>query len=81
LYIFYFKYLIPAKMERRSFIKNSAIMSAGVMLYPGLNTGANSAAPVRVGIIGCGNRGTAVLTAMSKIAGAQVVAMADLFED
>jgi len=68
-------------MERRSFIKNSAIMSAGVMLYPGLNTRANSAAPVRVGIIGCGNRGTAVLTAMSKIAGAQVVAMADLFED
>jgi len=40
---------------------------------------ANSA--VRLGLIGCGNRGTAVATSFSNNTSAQVVALADLFAD
>ncbi len=40
---------------------------------------ANSA--VRLGLLGCGNRGTAVATSFSRNTAAQVVALADLFAD
>ncbi len=67
-------------MDRRSFIAGSA--ASGLLLvsaktafgYP-----ANSA--VRLGLLGCGNRGTAVATSFAQNTTARVVALADIFAD
>src|SRR3954465_16017168 len=69
------------KIERRSFLKNSAIISAVTILKPAnvFSYRANSA--VRMGIIGCGERGTAVISSISKNTNANIIAMADIFED
>jgi predicted dehydrogenase len=68
-------------MERRTFIRNSAIISAGSLIVPGIVHGKLSASNVQIGIIGCGGRGTAVISAMSKNTSINIVAMADIFED
>jgi len=68
-------------MERRTFLKSATAVSAFTILKPGtaFRTNANSA--IRIGIIGCGGRGTAVISSMSKNTGIAIIAMADLFED
>jgi predicted dehydrogenase len=68
-------------MERRTFIKNSVIISAGAILAPRIVNGKLSASNVQLGIIGCGGRGTAVISSMSKNANVNIIAMADIFED
>lgn len=67
--------------DRRTFIKGAAALSAFTVLSPATVFGTRANSAIRVGIIGCGNRGTSVITAMSKQTGIQVVAMADLFLD
>ena len=67
--------------DRRSFIKGAAALSAFTVLSPTTVFGSRANSAIRVGIIGCGNRGTSVISAMSKHTGIQVVAMADLFLD
>ncbi len=67
--------------DRRTFIKGAAALSAFTVLSPATVFGTQANSAIRVGIIGCGNRGTSVITAMSKQTGIQVVAMADLFLD
>jgi myo-inositol 2-dehydrogenase / D-chiro-inositol 1-dehydrogenase len=68
-------------MKRREFIQNSAAVSALTIISPkaAFGTAANSA--IRVGIIGCGSRGTAVVSSMSAHTNINVMAMADLFSD
>src|SRR5215469_14340286 len=69
------------KFHRRKFLGVSAA-TAGVMLAkPELvfGTAANSA--VRVGLLGCGGRGTDDASTLVDSANARVVALADLFED
>ncbi|MDR3752839.1 MAG: Gfo/Idh/MocA family oxidoreductase [Terracidiphilus sp.] len=69
-------------MERREFIQTTAGVASGLLLlkpdkvfgYP-----ANSA--VRLGLLGCGGRGTHVATSFSLNTAAQVVALADLFRN
>ncbi|MGZ8525927.1 MAG: Gfo/Idh/MocA family protein [Chitinophagaceae bacterium] len=68
-------------MKRISFIKNAAAVSAAIILKPGIVFGSRANSAIRVGIIGCGNRGTAVISSMSKHTNIAVIAMADLFED
>ncbi|HUQ66916.1 MAG TPA: Gfo/Idh/MocA family oxidoreductase [Flavitalea sp.] len=68
-------------MERRTFIKNSILISAGTFLAPHIVKGKLSASNVQLGIIGCGGRGTAVISTMSKNTSINIVAMADIFED
>jgi len=68
-------------MERRTFIKNSVIISAGAIIAPHIVRGKISASSVQLGIIGCGGRGTAVISSMSKNANVNIIAMADIFED
>ena len=68
-------------MERRTFIKNSVILSAGTIIAPHIVKGKLSASNVQLGIIGCGGRGTAVISSMSKNANVNIIAMADIFED
>jgi myo-inositol 2-dehydrogenase / D-chiro-inositol 1-dehydrogenase len=69
------------KIDRRKFI-GAAAATAGVMfIKPSLvhGTAANSA--VRVGLLGCGGRGTEDATNLVDTGGARVVALADLFQD
>jgi myo-inositol 2-dehydrogenase / D-chiro-inositol 1-dehydrogenase len=68
-------------MERRAFIKNSVLISAGAILAPRIVNGKLSASNVKLGIIGCGGRGTAVISSMSKNANVNIIAMADIFDD
>jgi myo-inositol 2-dehydrogenase/D-chiro-inositol 1-dehydrogenase len=67
-------------MNRRRFLQAGA---ASGMLFIKASTAfgyqANSA--VRLGLLGCGNRGTSVATSFSNNTTAQVVALADLFAD
>jgi len=69
-------------MNRRRFLCTGSEAITGMMLLrskTAFGYQANSA--VRIGLLGCGNRGTAVATSFSNNTSAQVVALADLFPD
>jgi len=69
------------KLDRRKFL-GAAAATAGIMfIKPGLvhGTAANSA--IRVGLLGCGGRGTEDASNLVDTGGARVVALADLFQD
>lgn len=68
-------------MKRRNFIKNVATVSAFSILKPSIVFGTKANSAIRIGIIGCGNRGTAVLSSMIANTNSSVVAMADIFDD
>lgn len=68
-------------MKRRNFIKNVATVSAFSILKPSIVFGTRANSAIRIGIIGCGNRGTAVLSSMIANTNSSVVAMADIFDD
>src|SRR5579872_6165941 len=68
-------------IRRREFIGGAAAVG-GVMFIPAARawgTEANSA--VRVGLLGCGGRGTEDATNMFETGGARVLALADMFQD
>jgi myo-inositol 2-dehydrogenase/D-chiro-inositol 1-dehydrogenase len=67
-------------MKRRLFVKSAGVISMATVLKPGIVFGTKANAAIRMGIIGCGNRGTTVISAMSKNANIAIVAMADLFD-
>jgi predicted dehydrogenase len=69
-------------MNRRELLVTGSQAISGMMLlkaHTAFGYQANSA--VRLGLLGCGNRGTAVATSFSQNTSAQVVALADLFSD
>jgi myo-inositol 2-dehydrogenase / D-chiro-inositol 1-dehydrogenase len=66
-------------IDRRNFITSTAALSALTILKPSTVFGTKANSAVRVGIIGCGNRGTAVITDMVNHTSAQIIAMGDLF--
>jgi len=68
-------------MKRRTFLKSAAAISAVTVVSPSVAFGSRVNSAVRVGIIGCGGRGTAVISSMSKHTNTNIIAMADLFED
>jgi predicted dehydrogenase len=68
-------------MERRSFIQAATAISAITILKPGIVFGYKGNSAIRVGIIGCGQRGTAVISSMSANTNINIIAIADLFED
>ena len=67
-------------MNRREFIGSSA-MTGILILKPGTAFGYEANSAVRLGLLGCGNRGTTVATSFAKNAGARIVALADIFPD
>jgi predicted dehydrogenase len=71
----------PTTVSRREFAKTTAAAVAALSL-PGWPAFAQSVAPLRVGVIGCGGRGTGaigdVLRASPEV---EVVALADLFPE
>ena len=69
------------KIERRTFLKGAAAVSAFTVLNPATVFGTRANSAIRMGIIGCGGRGTAVISSMVKNTSAVIVSMADLFDD
>jgi predicted dehydrogenase len=70
----------PRKVGRREFIGTAA--AAGLMIIkPQLVRGTAANSTLRVGLLGCGSRGTGVATALSQHPNARYVALADLFSD
>src|SRR5712671_749367 len=69
------------KIDRRKFIGVAAATAGAMLIKPSLvhGTAANSA--VRVGLLGCGGRGTEDATNLVDTGGARVVALADMFQD
>src|ERR1041385_7348284 len=68
------------KLDRRKFL-SAAAAGAGVMfMKPQLVFGTDANSAVRVGLLGCGGRGTEDASNLVD-AGARVVALADLFQD
>lgn len=69
------------KLDRRKFL-GLAAAGAGVMFVkPGLAFGSAANSAVRVGLLGCGGRGTEDASNLVDTGGARVVALADLFQD
>ena len=68
-------------MNRRHFLRTSSAASGLLLLKPSTAFGYQANSAVRLGLLGCGSRGTAVATSFSKSTTAQVVALADLFPD
>src|SRR3984893_16139489 len=71
----------PEKIDRRKFIGVAAATAGAMLVKPALvhGTAANSA--VRVGLLGCGGRGTEEASTLVDTRGARVVALGDLFRD
>jgi myo-inositol 2-dehydrogenase / D-chiro-inositol 1-dehydrogenase len=69
------------KLDRRKFLK-SAATTAGVMLIkPSLVRGTDANSAVRIGLLGCGGRGTEDATNLIDTGNARIVALADMFQD
>jgi myo-inositol 2-dehydrogenase/D-chiro-inositol 1-dehydrogenase len=71
----------PKKIGRREFI-NATVTAASLMIVKPQSvrgTAANSS--LRIGLLGCGERGTHVATAMAEHPNARYIALADLFPD
>jgi predicted dehydrogenase len=69
-------------MNRREFVKTTAAMSLAAALprIPGAHAQGSDA--IRVGVIGCGGRGTgAVIDCLKSAQGVEIVALCDLFQD
>src|SRR5229473_3255737 len=68
-------------VDRRTFLGTTAAAAAAMFIKPALvhGTAANSA--VRVGLLGCGGRGTEDASNLVDTGGARVVALGDLFRD
>jgi len=71
-----------AKVERRTFLKTAAAATAGLTIVPAASVrGAQANEKLRIGIIGCGGRGTWIGDLFEKNANAKVVAVHDYFKD
>jgi predicted dehydrogenase len=68
-------------MNRRHFLHTGAAAAGLLILKPRAAFGYQANSTVRLGLLGCGGRGTTVATSFAKNTSAQVVALADLFPD
>ena len=70
------------KISRRKFIAAGAAASAAISGFPFVRTKAQSVRPLKIGVIGCGGRGTgAVVDAINAAPDIHLIAMADPFRD
>lgn len=67
-------------IDRRKFLGTAGAASAFMLLKPSTVFGTTANSAIRLGIIGCGNRGTSVISDMVKHTRARIFAMADLFD-
>src|SRR5579863_9723234 len=68
-------------MNRRRFLQTGSAISGMLLLNEQTAFGYQANSAVRHGLLGCGNRGTAVATSFSQNTTAQIVALADIFPD
>ena len=68
-------------MHRRDFITGASAASGLLLLKPRTVFGSEANSAVRLGLLGCGNRGTSVATSFAKNTPARLVALADIFPD
>ncbi len=69
------------KLRRREFLGAAAGTAGLMILKPHLVRGTEVNSALRVGLLGCGGRGTADATDLVNTGKARVVALADLFQD
>jgi myo-inositol 2-dehydrogenase/D-chiro-inositol 1-dehydrogenase len=70
------------EMSRREFVKTTAAVMAATSAFPHLVRGQESGKPLKVGLIGCGGRGTgAAQNALEADPNVKIVALADVFKD
>ncbi len=68
-------------VDRRKFIGVAAGTAGAMLIQPALVHGSQANSAVRVGLLGCGGRGTEDAMNLVDTGGARVVALADLFQD
>jgi predicted dehydrogenase len=68
-------------MNRREFISIGTTASGLMLLKPRTAFAYQANSAVRLGVLGCGHRGTSVATSFAKNTPARIVALADLFAD
>jgi len=68
-------------LGRRGFLKAAAGTAAFTILKPQLVRGAGANSTVRVGLLGCGGRGTTHTETILKNTDARIIALADMFQD
>src|SRR5438046_9894739 len=69
------------ELDRRKFIGVAAATAGAMLIKPGLVRGTAANSAVRVGLLGCGGRGTEDASNMVDTGSARVVALADMFQD
>jgi predicted dehydrogenase len=73
---------LKASVSRRDFIKTSVVASLAAAIPRNLGAYVAGSDMIRIGMIGCGGRGTgAAIDCLNAANGVEVVAMADLFQD
>lgn len=70
-----------SKLGRREFLGVAATVAGVMILKPELVRGTAANSAVRLGLLGCGGRGTAVATGFVDNTSARVTALGDLFQD
>src|ERR1700756_5123857 len=70
-----------SELDRRKFIGVAAATAGAMLIRPTLVRGTAANSAVRVGLLGCGGRGTEDASNLVDAGGARVVALADLFQD
>jgi len=68
-------------VDRRKFIELAAVTAGAMFIKPALVRGTAANSAVRVGLLGCGGRGTEDASNLVDTGGARVVALADMFQD
>jgi myo-inositol 2-dehydrogenase/D-chiro-inositol 1-dehydrogenase len=69
-------------MNRRQFLQTTSAAASGLLFVkPATAFGYQANSAVRLGLLGCGNRGTTVASSFSRSTTAHVAALADLFPD
>lgn len=72
-------------LSRRHFVKNTSLITGGIILAPSVLTATTFKAKekkLKLAVVGCGGRGTGAVTqALKADANVQLVAMADAFQD
>ena len=72
-------------MDRREFVKNAAVISAGTMALSGSSLFAAGSQKIKVALVGCGGRGTGALQNLLEAANhlnipIEIVGLADFFK-
>src|SRR6266487_1939262 len=68
-------------VDRRTFLGTTTAAAAAMFIKPALVHGTKANSAIRVGVLGCGGRGTEDAANLVDTGGARVVALADLFQD